>query len=167
MITAKVRGVEDVTRALDGLKVALKKKILLGALKEAGKVIQAEARRQTPVLRQVVKNRRPGTVKRAISVRVSKVSRREGNVGAFINVRPAESGYRSKRIQGKYTRVRNKKKITAGANSRNDPYYWRWLEFGTKKMAARPFLRPAANKLDEALSVFEKQVGPQIQRFNK
>ena len=30
-----------------------------------------------------------------------------------------------------------------GAKNPNDPYYWRFIEFGTSKMQARPFLRPA------------------------
>jgi HK97 gp10 family phage protein len=28
-------------------------------------------------------------------------------------------------------------------NRSQDAYYWRWVEFGTVKMAARPFMRPA------------------------
>ncbi len=30
-----------------------------------------------------------------------------------------------------------------GAENWDDPFYWRFLEFGTSKMAAQPFLRPA------------------------
>lgn len=33
-------------------------------------------------------------------------------------------------------------------------------------MAAQPFLQPAARKLGEALSVFEKTIGPQIQKLD-
>lgn len=34
-----------------------------------------------------------------------------------------------------------------------DPFYWRFVEFGTSRMAARPFLRPAfdSKKLDAVL----------------
>jgi HK97 gp10 family phage protein len=28
-------------------------------------------------------------------------------------------------------------------NAEGDAFYWRWVEFGTSKMAARPFMRPA------------------------
>ena len=35
-----------------------------------------------------------------------------------------------------------------------DPFYWRFVEFGTSKMSARPFLRPAfdTKKLDAVLT---------------
>jgi HK97 gp10 family phage protein len=40
------------------------------------------------------------------------------------------------------------KKIIAGGKF--DAYYWRYIEFGTSKMAARPFLRPAFEAKKEA-----------------
>mgnify|MGYP000561918945 CR=1 FL=1 len=45
-------------------------------------------------------------------------------MGVFVNVKPAKSANR-------------------GARNPNDPFYWSFLEFGTSKMAARPFMRPA------------------------
>lgn len=44
-----------------------------------------------------------------------------------------------------------------------DTFYWRFLEFGTKNMAARPFLRPAIDETKEAAvdkfaEVMEKQI---------
>jgi len=37
-----------------------------------------------------------------------------------------------------------------------DVYYWRFVEFGTAKMAARPFLRPAFEaQKQNALEVFQ------------
>ena len=65
----------------------------------------------------------------------------------FVNVRPAKSGAR-------------------GAKSATDPFYWRFLEFGTKKMSARSFLRPAANRLGQALDIFQAQVGRWIDKVN-
>jgi HK97 gp10 family phage protein len=53
------------------------------------------------------------------------------------------------------------------AKSKLDPYYWRWLEFGTKKMTARPFLKPAADRLPEALAAFEASAIPAIEALNK
>jgi HK97 gp10 family phage protein len=42
--------------------------------------------------------------------------------------------------------VRTGKKSRLGGKGRNvakDSYYWRFVEFGTAKMAAKPFMRPA------------------------
>lgn len=81
----------------------------------------------------------------------------------FINVRPA-AGAKYKRSGGVRTFVKASQR---GAKSPNDPFYWRFLEFGTSKMRARPFLRPAADKLPEALSVFEAAVIPAIEKFSR
>lgn len=43
--------------------------------------------------------------------------------------------------------------------------HWRLLEFGTERMAAHPFLRPAMeNNIDQAVSVFVKEYGKSIDR---
>jgi hypothetical protein len=65
--------------------------------------------------------RKPGTVQKAVSVRTSKASRQAGNVGVFVNVRPAKKGQR-------------------GAKNWRDPFYWSFLYRGTKHQPARPFL---------------------------
>jgi HK97 gp10 family phage protein len=46
---------------------------------------------------------------------------------------------------GKYANTRaNRRKGRVGQESAiGDAYYWRFLEFGTSKAAARPFIRPA------------------------
>jgi HK97 gp10 family phage protein len=45
-----------------------------------------------------------------------------------------------------------------------DSFYWKFLEFGTNKMAARPFLRPAfeANK-EGAIEAIGKSLDETIQ----
>jgi hypothetical protein len=116
--------------------------------------------------------RTKGLLKRKISVRVSKQSRSEGNVGVFVNVRPAKSGDR-------------------GANSKLDPYYWRFVAFGTKahtikpktakalafggrvvKMVKHPgtkgtnFLEAGADALPQALAAFERDAVPAIEALN-
>ena len=48
----------------------------------------------------------------------------------------------------------------------NDPFYWRFLEFGTRKMSARPFLRKGGDKLQQALGVFEVALAKWINKVN-
>jgi len=91
--------------------------------------------------------RTPGTVRKAIAVRTSKLARRKGDVGVFVNVRPAKKGAR-------------------GAKSKTDPFYWRWLEFGTRFMRSVGFLQAAAKQLPQALAVFSREIGPQIAKLN-
>lgn len=152
MIKATVRGIPDLKRELQGVVVQLQRRILGRALSAAGRVVRDDARRNAPVLRHVLKapHRAPGTVRKAIVVRPSKSARRAGNVGVFVNVRPAKAGAR-------------------GAKSKTDPFYWRFLEFGTRFFRSGVgvrFLQGAARRLPDALQVFIGRVGPEVQRLN-
>lgn len=153
MMEAKVRGIPDLKAALAGIVPKLRVRALRNALAAGARVVQREARAQVPTISPADPaalngKRRPGTVRKAISVRTSKAARRNGDVGVFVNVRPAKLAMR-------------------GAKSPADPFYWRFLEFGTKHMRARPFLQPAAQRLDEALQVFIRSIGPQIAKLNR
>lgn len=155
-IEVKLVGIEDLKRALAEASKAIRTKAVRGALREAGKVIQSAARAAAPVLAVPTPRRKPGTVKKNIVVRASKFARQAGDEGVFINVRPIG---RSK--------ARVAKLGKAGAANPNDPYYWRFVEMGTKKLAARPFLRPAAeSKGQEAIDKFMTSVIPQIEKLN-
>jgi HK97 gp10 family phage protein len=152
MIKATVTGIPDLKAALAGVVPELRRRVLRNALGAAARVIRDDARRRAPVLSPTVNApyRIPGTVRKAIVVRTSKESRRAGNVGVFVNVRPAKKGQR-------------------GAKSKTDPFYWRFIEFGTKFFkpgSGVQFLQRAADKLPQALQVFISQVGPQIAKLN-
>ncbi len=137
-VNNSVHGIEDLKAKLLAITPALRKRVLRNALSAGARVVRDEAKRNVPVLASAVRApyRAPGTVKKAIRVRSSKIARRSGDVGVFVNVKPAKSGAR-------------------GAKSRTDPFYWRFLEFGTRKMRARPFLKSAADKFPQALAIFQ------------
>lgn len=155
MIKATVTGIPDLKAALANVSAQLRRRILRNALAAAARVVRDDARSRAPVIsasarpvRQGI--RTPGTVKQAIVVRTSKQARREGNVGVFVNVRPAKRGSR-------------------GGRNPNDPFYWRFLEFGTRYFrpgAGMQFLQRAADRLPQALQVFIAKVGPQIDKLN-
>lgn len=154
MIGAKVRGIPDLKRELAGIVPKLRVRVLRNALAAGARVVQRAARGAAPIIsatsRAVRKGyRRPGTARKAISVRTSKIARRSGDVGVFVNVRPAKNAAR-------------------GAKSPADPFYWRFIEFGTSTgTRAVGFLRRGAEQLPEALRVFIRTVGPQIQKLNR
>ncbi len=61
--------------------------------------------------------------------------------------------------------VRNRRMNRAGQtyNNAGATYYWRFLEFGTRKMAAHPFLRPAFDaKNNEAVKVITETLDQQL-----
>lgn len=149
--TVTVQGLDHLKSQLTALTRTLRRRVLRNALAAGAREVRTEARRLAPVLTvgqaRRVPYRTPGTVRRAISVRTSKRDTRAGNVGVFVNVRPAKSALR-------------------GAKKPTDPFYWRFLEFGTRFMRARPFLQPAADKLPQALTVFQSELARWITKVN-
>lgn len=154
-LSVKLDGVAELKAALAEAAVTIRTRAVRGALREAGKVIQTAARAAAPVLKVPTARRNVGTVKKNILVRASKFARQAGDEGVYINVRGIRGKARVKRLG------------RGGARNPNDPYYWRFLEFGTRKMVARPFLRPAATgKGEEAIAKFMQSVVPQIEKLN-
>ena len=140
----QVRGLDEFRRKAAELPRAMRSRVLRNALAAGAREVRDTARRNTPVLSlgaaARVPYRKPGTVRKAISVRTSKLARRRGDVGVFVNVKPAARSVR-------------------GTKSRDDPFYWRFLEFGTRFIAARPFMQRGAERLPEALKIFEQHLG--------
>lgn len=156
-VKATVRGLPDLRAALREIVPKLRRRALRNALAAGARVVQRAMRDRTPVLKtstyagaSAIRRgvRKPGTVQKAIAVRTSRLASRRGDVGVFVNVRPARAGQR-------------------GARNPNDPYYWRWLNFGTVKMRGAGFIEHATKFLGQALSVFIKNIGPQIERLNR
>ena len=152
MITGKFTGLPDLKAALAGIAPKLRVRALRNALAAGARVVQKAARAGAPVINPgavpVRKGyRKPGTVQKAISVRTSKLARRTGDVGVFVNVRPAKAGNR-------------------GAKSALDPFYWRWQEFGARAKPGAGFLRAAGLRLGDALRAIVQRLGPAIDKFN-
>lgn len=166
-ITATVEGIDKLKAALNGLPDKLRKKVLLSALRKGAAIVRKAARDATPVLQETVPYRTKGLLRKRLMVRVSRESKAQGNVGVFVNVRPAEgTKYVKHNILGaKYRTV--KRASQRGARSPLDPFYWRFVEFGTKKMRGRNFMQAGANALPQALEVFEREAIPAIEKFNK
>ncbi len=183
MIETRITGLPDLREALRGIAPKLRVRALRNALAAGGRVVRAAVRQATPVLdpsnpasraAQMAGRRKPATVRKAVSVRTSKLARRAGDVGVFVNVRPAKGGAR-------------------GRNSPTDPFYWRWLNFGwnpatsaqgrgtagvrlrrrlnrqgaAKAVPGARFLEAGAARLSDALQAFYRAIGPAFAKLNK
>ena len=148
----RIEGLDELKRKLAEVPKAMRKRVLRNALAAGAREVRDVAKRNAPVLTLGTSlkapYRKPGTVKQAIRVRTSKADRRAGDVGVFVNVRPAKAGQR-------------------GAKNPNDPFYWRFLEFGTKKMPARPFLQRATSALPKALTIFQERIAKWLNETNR
>lgn len=165
-----IQGLEDIKKKLAEIPRALRRSVLKKALTAGARIVRDEARRNAPTLKSPRVNRKPGTLRKAIVVRTSKLDTKDGNVGVFVNVRPAKGAIFKKGVLVKGSQ--------RGKDSPNDPYYWQWLEFGRKpktlykhssKLKRKKkfviggihrfeFLQKGARKLNESLSEFKSNL---------
>lgn len=127
MIEIKVEGLSELRTALLELPKELQKGPLRSAVSAAAKVVQQKAAENAPV--------DTGTLKKAIYRTRSKEGSSAVQETAIVGVR--------------YGRKYQRRGI--------DGFYWRFLEFGTSKLRARPFVRPA----------FESTITQQIEAMRK
>ena len=183
-----IRGLAEFKAQMQGLPDKMQRGALRSMMRDAMKLVRDDARAAAPRLdAAVTKNgvpvRLPGTLRNAISVRTSKSEDKAGNVGVFVNVRPLKGNtYRKAgsfiNAKGnKQSRYLLTKKSQRGADNPRDPYFWRWIEFGTKARktksgkalgAVRPykFLQGAADKLQAAADKFSSNLQAWVNRAN-
>lgn len=158
-VTVRVDGLKQLEQAIDELTVDLAKRVVRGALRDAARPIVAGARTRAPVLASPHPYRVPGTVRRNIAVFNSKQARREGMVGVYVRVRRLSKGGIAafKRATGR-----------TGAQNPFDPFYWWFLEFGTKRIAARRYMSQAFDAArTQTLDIFGRRIGERIARANR
>ena len=168
-IEVTLEGIDDMARRLRDVPIALRKKVLLRALRKGAQIISRDAKAGVPVLKKPAPFRKPGTVKKAISVRISKVARKSGDVGVFVGVKPAKGAKYRKIVSVGGVQLRAKIRASQrGAQSPNDPYYWRFLEFDTRRGPGKKFLTHAAsNKASAALDAAIAEVAPAIEKMDR
>lgn len=125
-VTVKVEGLKELQRALHELPREVEGPPIYSALRTAANVMKKDAQSKVPV--------DTGLLRKRIVVARSKIDNgKRGLYGVYMRVKPLKVARLKK--AGTY-------------NLKDDPFYWKFVEFGTSKMPAHPFLRPAfeANK---------------------
>jgi len=147
--STRIDGLRELNEALKQLPANVAKNVLRGATNAGAAVIRAEAKQRAPVYTGSListDHPPPGTLKKSIVQR--QVRELSSQVQQTIHIG-----------------VRSGKALKDKAGRSLDAYYWRFVEFGTSKMAARPFLRPAfeAKKL-AAIEAIKKYMAERIPR---
>jgi hypothetical protein len=93
-IEAFLAKIADLPKAL--ARKALRPSLLAGAYVVQKATVEATPRLAKPVYRNGKLIRTPGLLKSRIKVRTSKDATRAGNIGVFVNVKPAAEGQRGK-----------------------------------------------------------------------
>jgi HK97 gp10 family phage protein len=161
----KIAGLRELLQGLSNLPFELGKGAIYSALGGAGAVVRKEAQARVPVLSSSdpavqAGRRKPETLKRAIRVSRSRINK--GQTGLW------EVIVRVKPLKG--SAIKKFKQTSGKGASKNpdDPYYWWWVEFGTSKMQAKPFLRPAFEQTKDAqLAAMRKRMAAGIERAAK
>ena len=154
-VELKISGYEELYKTLAEFTPKLRKRAVRNALAAGARVVRDAIKPGVPVLKNAMKApyRKPGTVRDAIAVRTSKIAARAGDVGVFVNVKPAKGANR-------------------GGKNPNDPFYGKFVQWGYRSPSGRVmpgahFLEKGVAVLGNALAVFEATLGPQIQRLDQ
>lgn len=139
-----VLGLGDLQADFERLAKAAGNKIVRDAVMAGARVARDKARATTPV--------RTGKLKKNIAAVRARQSETPGG---------ATAGLRVKKPSGKKTKAlkRQGKKGRTSATEWDAPFYWKFLELGTSKMRAHPFIRPA---WDGSLPQIEKAVSDKL-----
>jgi HK97 gp10 family phage protein len=151
----KVEGLKELQEALKALPAEIQKRPLRSAVSAGAKVIVDEAKRRAP-------QGETGNLRKALYRYRSRSQSGTGKETFLVGVRKGKKQYADTAKNRRLSRVGKKYTVEGEA------FYWRFLEFGTSKMAARPFLRPAfESKKMEALDTIKKKLAEAIDRTAK
>jgi HK97 gp10 family phage protein len=168
--TQELKGFDALAAKLRAITPALRKSVLRNALAAGARVVRDDARANAPELAQASPYRTPGLLKQQLVVRTSKVARLAGDVGVFVNVRPAKGAkFRTTTTRVLGLKVKSRRLVRAsqrGAYSKTDPFYWRFVNFGTAKMTKRPFLSDAERELPQAKTIFQSALAKWVDKVN-
>lgn len=155
-MVVEVRGLKELADALRALPKELASKNggpLAVALRKAANVIKNEAKARAPVA--------TGLLKKNIIVRRDRKLPPDVNEMFELRVKAVKKKYANNKRNRRMRRDGNAYDVDGSA------FYWRFLEFGTKKMRARPFMRPAFEaKKEAALQTFTTELAKAIDKAN-
>jgi len=141
-----VKGDKIVLDMLKKLPESIRKNVLRGMLKAGAKVLLDEAKSNVPV--------RTGNLRDSLTV----IPRRslDKNIIRY-SLTPLKNKTRTKRFK-----VNGKKWSITGQVA--DGFYAHMVEFGTKNMAAQPFIRPVEIKASEAYEAGRQYVAKRLDK---
>lgn len=151
MIGIKVDGLKELRMALEALPKEIQGRPLRSAVSAAAGLIRDKAKQAVPV-------GETGNLKSAIYRYRSRRNSATGRETFFVGIRQGKAQYKDTAYNRRKGRVGKK------YNTQGEAYYWRFLEFGTAKMQAKPFMRPAfEGSRGKILEVMKERLGKAIQ----
>jgi HK97 gp10 family phage protein len=153
-------GIGDLKKSFEGLAKEMVQKTSLRMVASAGAVLRREAK--ALALSQGLK--KSGALLRNIAIKRERKAP-PGVAQYNLGVRHGRHLGNGKRII-KYLAVGKSGRVVI--RRQNDPFYWRFHEFGTKKHSAKPFIEQSLeNKRAEALSAMEARLKKDLERSGR
>lgn len=159
-MTIEVLGLGDLRKSFAGLRDDMKMKTALRMVASAGGVLRTEAKR----IAQSRGLRKTGAMIRSIAI---KRERRApaGTTQYNLGVRHGRHLGNGKKVV-KFLALNRRGRVVT--RRENDPFYWRFIEFGTKHIQAEKFIQTATeNKRAEAIAAMGKRLQQDIEKANK
>ena len=149
--SVQIEGLDQLAQALRELPQRIARNGLRAAVYAGAKLIRDEDKLKAPKASASLGPNQPppGTLKRAVIMKQVRELSGPKRQTFFVTVR-----------QGKQYRHQGKK----GKRSQ-DAWYWRFVEFGTVKMSARQFLRPAFDlRKNDAVAAIKTRLAERIEQ---
>ena len=155
-VTWRVEGLRQLGQNFAKLTADMQNKASRAAVREAAKVVAKEAKSHHPLWES-----QTGSLEADIGQRRRRKASGPGieiwEVGVFSN--------RTKTYVGNYKNARSGR-VGKSYDVEAPSYYWKFLEYGTVKMGAKPFLRPALDyQKVKATEVMTETLRNKIQSF--
>lgn len=83
---------------------------------------------------------------------------------------PRDNGTLRKAIKAKRRKMRgdvaiSDVRIEHGSQAKNNAWYWHFVEFGTQKQTAQPFIKPTVTEIEPQLpEIFTREFGKRLER---
>ena len=155
MMTVNITGLKELQQALNQLPLEIQKRPLRSAVSAGAKVIVDEAKRLAP-------QGETGNLRKALYRYRSRSQSSRGQETFLVGVRKGKKNYVDSAKNRRLNRVGKKYTVEGEA------FYWRFVEFGTSKMPARPFLRPAfESKKNQAVETIKNRLAVAIENTAK
>jgi HK97 gp10 family phage protein len=143
-VTVQIVGLKGVEEALSQAGPKLAKRAMRKALEAGGKVFVARAKERAPILKKQTPHRKPGDLRDAIMQDIKLSPKQE------------------------FGRARVGLKHDKEKGNQSPGVYGLFVEFGTRHMAAQPYMRPAYDEAkDTAESVFTEEIRKGVDSLDK
>lgn len=157
----EIRGLEKALANMRALPVLVRNKVANSAMRKAAILVRDAARANA---QRIDRTETPLKIADNIDARyASRTSKRTGDVIYQVGVRGGAKAY------GNTKRNRGKKRVGEKYDTGGSTYYWRFVELGTSRSRARPFMLPALERNTQAatdafVAEFDRQIARALKK---